>query len=154
MSEQKKGALADLAERYQGMGIKEVAGPSSHPLIKEWIKDCEAKYPTDIPVDDSKYAWCGVFAGHCTTELGMEPPKYFQSAAKWMQWGAAVLASHVRRGDIMVKKRTGGNHVAIVARVVSTGVYVCGGNQSNAVTTVFYPFTDITGFRRHAAQNN
>lgn len=143
------GALADLAESYQARGIREVLGPASNPLIKSWIEECERLHPTDLPIDDSKYAWCGVFVGHCCLELGLGAPAYFQGAKNWLKWGVEVKFSAVQRGDVMVKKRDGGNHVAVVARVDKLGVWVCGGNQSNSVSTVFYPFSAITGFRRH-----
>lgn len=152
-----KLSLADVAESYLGRGIREIAGSASHPQIKEWIKTTEAQYPSvSGPIDDSTYPWCGVFAGHCAITLSLTPPSYYQSAKSWLNFGRAVSvspgneSSQVKRGDVMVKKRTGGNHVSIVSRVGEDGVWCTGGNQSNAVSTVFYRWDEVTGFRRAA----
>lgn len=145
--------LADRAASYFGRGIKEIAGPSSHPQIRAWLKRCEALYPTDLTIDDSKYAWCGVFVGNMVLDERASsnipaPPKYFQGAAKWRTWGTAVPFKSAQRGDVVVLTRPGGYHVAIVSGLTTTGLKVIGGNQSDALTIADYPWSKVVAVRR------
>lgn len=146
--------LADRASSHLLKGIREIAGPSSHPQILAWIKRCEKKYPTDIPVDDSKYAWCGVFVGNMVLDAIAagdklpNPPSYFQGAARWRVWGQRIDPKLAQRGDVIVLTRPGGHHVAILSGITEGGVKVIGGNQSDALTTAVYPWSNVVAVRR------
>lgn len=146
--------LADRAELFLGQGIIEVSGPSSHKQILAWIKRTEALFPTDLIIDDSKYAWCGVFVGNMVLdEIAAggnlpKPPAYFQGAARWAKWGSPVPTNKGKRGDVVVMTRPGGSHVTIIAKATGEG-YVCvGGNQSDTTNHTFYPFGKILHVRR------
>ena len=147
-------SLADRAAAFLGKGIKEIAGPSSHPQILAWLKRCEALYPTDLTIDDSKYAWCGVFVGNMVLDerasnIAMPaPPKYFQAAAKWRDWGTKINFLKAQRGDVVVLTRKGGYHVAIISGVTNDGIKVIGGNQSDALTIAEYPWSKVVSVRR------
>lgn len=151
--------LADRAEQFLGSGIREVAGPSSHKQILDWIKRTEKLYPSDTPIDDSRYAWCGVFVGCMVLdEIAAggklpKPPAYFQGAKRWENWGTHILktrtsSTRVERGDVIVTTRPGGHHVTIVSAVAEGGCICTGGNQSNMVSKAFYPWSVITAVRR------
>lgn len=147
--------LADRASSFLLKGIREIVGPSSHHQIRAWIKRCEQEYPTDIPIDDSKYAWCGVFVGNVILEANTEgekrpkPPRYFQSAKNWQSWGKAVVEPKAaQRGDVVVLTRAGGHHVAIVAGLTVGGLKVIGGNQGDAVSVAEYPWSRVVVVRR------
>lgn len=146
--------LADRAATFLGKSIKEISGPSSHPQILAWLKRAESLYPTDLTIDDSKYAWCGVFVGNMVlderaTNLKLPaPPAYFQAAAKWRTWGAPVPLKSAQRGDIVVLTRPGGHHVAIIAALTKNGIQVIGGNQSDALSIAEYPASRIVSVHR------
>lgn len=112
-------------------------------------------FPTDLTIDDSKYAWCGVFVGNMLLDdiaAGSkdrpQPPAYFQGAGRWEAWGLPIKQYKAQRGDVVVLKRTGGKHVAIVSKATEDGVEVIGGNQSDAVTKAFYPLSKVIAVRR------
>lgn len=146
--------LADRAEQFFGCGIREIAGPSSHPKILEWIKRTEKLYPSDTPIDDGRYAWCGVFVGCLVLdEIAAggklpKPPAYFQGAKRWENWGARIEKHSGKRGDVVVMKRTGGHHVTIIDRPAKGGYICVGGNQGDAVSKVLYPFAAIVAVQR------
>ena len=146
--------LADRAEQFLGKGIREVSGPSSHPQILEWLRRTEKLYPTDIKIDDSKYAWCGVFVGNMVLDEiaaggGIpKPPGYFQGAARWSAYGKAVLPEQGKRGDIVVTTRPGGSHVTIISKPQKGGYLCTGGNQSDTINQSFFPYSKIIHIRR------
>lgn len=147
--------LADRASAFLNQGIREISGPTSHPQILAWLKRTEKLWPTDLPVDDSRYAWCGVFVGNMVLDdmaagntTRAQPPKYFQGAIKWATWGKTVTKKAAQRGDVVVLTRTGGHHVAIVSSINDNGVKVIGGNQGDALSVVEYPWTKVVAVRR------
>ena len=146
--------LADRAATFLGKGIKEIAGPSSHPQILAWLKRTESLYPTDLTIDDSKYAWCGVFVGNmvlderATHPALPAPPKYFQAAANWKAWGTAVEFKNAQRGDVVVLTRPGGYHVAILSGITHDGIKVIGGNQSDSLSIAEQLWKRVVAIRR------
>lgn len=146
--------LADRAAAFLNKGIREIAGPSSHPQILAWLKRTEQLYPTDLNIDDSQYAWCGVFVGNMVLDERASnpampaPPKYFQGAARWKTWGKEIAFKAAQRGDVVVLLRTGGYHVAIVSGITATGIKVIGGNQGNALSVAEYPWNRVVAVRR------
>ena len=147
--------LADRAETFLGKGIMEVSGPSSHPQILTWIQRTEKMYPSDTPIDDSQYAWCGVFVGNMVLDdiaagnkLRLKPPGYFQGAARWKKWGVAVPFNETKRGDVVILTRKGGHHVAILSSPMTGGLNVVGGNQSNKVSIAPYLWHSVVDVRR------
>lgn len=147
--------LADRADLFLGKGIREIAGPSSHRQILSWIQRTEKLHPSDTPIDDSRYAWCGVFVGNMVLDgiaAGDKlpaPPAYFQGAKRWEKWGAAVVNKQLgERGDVAVLKRKGGHHVAIVHSRANGGYNVIGGNQGDALNVRFYPYDEVVALRR------
>ena len=146
--------LADRAAKYLDQGIREVAGPSSHSQVLAWIKRTESLYSTDLPIDDSRYAWCGVFVGCMVLDeiadggTITKPPAYFQGAARWKAWGKQVAFKNAQRGDVVVLTRKGGHHVAVVSGITHGGLKVIGGNQGDAVSTVEYGWSRVVAVRR------
>lgn len=146
--------LAKRAEAFLGQGIHEVSGPSSHPQILAWLKRTEKLFPTDLKIDDSTYAWCGVFVGNLVLDARIsgedipEPPNYFQGAARWAKYGKSIKIDEGQPGDIAVMSRVGGSHVTIISARVKGG-YVCtGGNQSDSVNQTTYPYNKLIAVRR------
>lgn len=135
------------ARAKEYLGLKEQSGPGTHPKIKEML----ALAPSWLDQDDSKTAWCGLFRGYighlCATGM---PADHYRAAA-WANWGVAVPLNNPaawQRGDTIIMRRTGGNHVALLDRVEGNKVYCLGGNQSNAVTIAPFDLSLITAVRR------
>lgn len=144
-------ALLDYAETFSGKGIREVAGPSSHPQIKEWLLRTERAYPTDIPIDDSVYAWCGCFVGCIVLDKQRElhlppPPPIFQRASSWLSWGEP--ADEPEPGNIIVLARPGGYHVGLFKKFTANGVLHFGGNLSNTIKSAEWTKDKIRAIRK------
>lgn len=146
--------LYDYGSQFLQKGIREIAGPSSHPQILAWLKRTEALYPTDLSIDDSKYAWCGVFVGNMVLDLVAQgaqmpaPPQYFQGARNWTKWGKKVPTETAQKGDVVVLRRPGGHHVAIVKELGTADLTVLGGNQGDALTIARYALDKVVEVRR------
>lgn len=136
--------MYDVAAGY--LGLKEQAGPGTHPVLAEMFRLA----PYWLDQDDSKTAWCGIFRGYVghLTATGM-PAAHYRAAA-WAAWGKAVPLASARRGDTIVLSRSGGFHVAFVHSYVSgAGTIRClGGNQSNAVTLANFKVGGVKAVRR------
>lgn len=137
-------ALYDLAKRY--LGVAEVAGPKSNPLIAEMFKTA----PSWLDQDDSKTAWCGIFRGYLGLWTGTGVPKEHYRARQWLNWGQEVALKDAQRGDTVVTSREGGHHVALFDRVESGRVYLLGGNQGNRVSIAPFPPSAIVSVRRES----
>lgn len=134
-----------LAEQY--LGIKEQAGPGTHPQIALMF----ALAPDWLDQDDDKTSWCGIFRGWLGHRCGTGLPAEHYRAAAWAKWGRAVDLSAPakwQRGDTIVMTRPGGNHVCLLDRVSGDFVWCLGGNQSNAVTIGRFPRARVTAVRR------
>lgn len=135
-------ALYDLALRY--LGVAEVAGPKSNPIIAEMFKTA----PSWLDQDDSMTAWCGIFRGYLGLWSGTGVPKEHYRARNWLQWGQEVAIKDAKRGDTVVISREGGHHVAIFDRAEGGRVYLLGGNQGNRVSIAAFAPSVVLGVRR------
>lgn len=136
--------LYAAAQRY--LGIAEVDGPASHPLIAQWI----AQAATWLDRDDSKTAWCGCFRGALGYQTATGVPKDHYRAAAWLRWGRAIEPSRCEQGDTIILDRKGGHHVALLDRFSPDlrTVWLLGGNQSNKVSIARFDARLIIGLRR------
>lgn len=132
-------------EMFKFIGVAEVPGPKSNPLISNWIKLAA----TWLDRDDSSTPWCGCLRGAVglTTATGV-PPEHYR-AKNWLRWGAPVgTIRDAVKGDTVVLVRKGGFHVALFDHLISDKVFLLGGNQSNKVSIAPFSTTDIEGIRR------
>lgn len=118
------------ARRY--LGMKEVPGPKSNPIILGFAKKLGgwvASYYTD---DDIPY--CGLGLGYCiAVTLPQEPlPGNPLSALAWKTFGVPLVKPAL--GAILVFPRDGGGHVNQYAGEDATHYFGLGFNQSNSVT--------------------
>ena len=138
----------DLAQRY--IGIKELAGPSHHPLIQWWLSLCgfDMDTPDEVP-------WCSAFLNGIAWELRL-PRSKSAAARSWLGVGTPIPLDRAERGaDVVVfwrgsRDATTG-HVGFFAGFQhedANTVLVLGGNQSDGVRIDAFPVDRILGVRR------
>lgn len=131
------------AKKY--IGVKEIPGPKSNPLISGWIK-AAADW---LDRDDSSTPWCGCFRGAIGLATGTGVPDGHYRAANWMSWGEKVRSIRdAIIGDTLVFKRTGGYHVGLFAGWDGDSLLVLSGNQGNSVNISKHSASDIEAVRR------
>jgi uncharacterized protein (TIGR02594 family) len=124
-------ALPWLAEAQRAIGITEVAGPASNPLIIGWGKRLKIDYRSD------EISWCGLFVAHCINSgLSAEPlPKGLLGARSWQRFG--VPCEVAQPGAVMTFWRVARNdwrgHVGFYVGEDATAYHILGGNQGDAV---------------------
>lgn len=138
------------------LGIKEVAGPTSNPLIVAMLK-LDATW-----VEDDAVAWCSAWLNFVCWLLGLPRSKSL-AARSWLLVGMSVPLTDARVGcDVVVLTRGPGKqpgptviaaagHVGLYAGQDATHVQLLGGNQADTVSISSFPKTRILGIRRLAA---
>lgn len=119
-------------EARRFMGLKEVSGAKSNPVIIGWAKALGgwiANYFTDDDIP-----WCGLFMAHI---MGATLPKELLpsnplSALAWGSFGRRLPTPAL--GAVLTFKRNGGGHVGLYVGETSKAYRVLGGNQTNSVS--------------------
>ncbi|MCM2431970.1 TIGR02594 family protein [Agrobacterium rosae] len=118
------------ARRY--MGLKEITGPKSNPVIMGWAKKLGGWISSYYTDDD--IPWCGLaMANWISTTLPNETlPSNPLGALNWKTFGYQITPCI---GAILIFKRDGGGHIAQYLGEDRTHYHVIGANQSNSVST-------------------
>jgi uncharacterized protein (TIGR02594 family) len=134
------------SEAIQYLGVVELDGPKTNPLIRSWILQ-SAKW---LDQDDSKTAWCGCFRGAIGIATATGAPENHFRAASWRHWGIAVdKLENAIKGDTLIFTRRGGFHVGLYAGLSANGnPLVLGGNQSDSVSIAEYDKDHLLSIRR------
>ena len=141
----------DIAQRF--VGIKEVAGTSSHPQILAMLQ-LDQKWPggDDVP-------WCSAFMNYVGWLLRLPRSKSLR-ARSWLTVGRPVTIDEAEAGfDVVILKRgkakqpgpdviEAPGHVGLFAGREGNSVLVLGGNQSDAVNVKRFPASRVLGIRR------
>ncbi|CAL7961528.1 conserved hypothetical protein [Gammaproteobacteria bacterium] len=123
-----------IATALQYLGIKEIPGASSNPVIMNMAK----QLGVDNIYKNDDTSWCALFVSFICVMCGKPLPdtngdKYNILRAAWfLNYGHKVEIPEL--GDILVFDRPGGNHVGFYIAESDTTYFVLGGNQSDAVT--------------------
>lgn len=121
------------------VGLREVKGPKTNPIIAGWLKTLKAWY------GDDETPWCGTFIGSIMHDLGYQIPKLYMRAKSWADWGSKVPVCY---GAIGYMSREGGGHVTIVVGRTKEGHVVgLGGNQGDMVQYSKFPVNRFEGYR-------
>ncbi len=119
-----------MAEADNLSGTEEVLGSGNNPVILDWAKDLDIRYPgDDVP-------WCGLFVAHCigATMPGEVLPTNPLGARAWAVFGDAT---EPRVGAVLVFWRespsSGKGHVGFYTGENRNAYRILGGNQSNKV---------------------
>jgi uncharacterized protein (TIGR02594 family) len=144
--------LFSLAQRY--IGVRELKGLHSHPLILWWHSLCNLQDTSD------EVPWCSSFLNGIAWELRL-PRSKSAAARSWLTVGIPITTSAAIIGDVVILKRGDGEqpgpevtsgapgHVGLFAGWTDQGrVLLLGGNQSNEVSIAAHPASAILGVRR------
>jgi uncharacterized protein (TIGR02594 family) len=143
----------DVASRF--IGVKEIAGTSSNPLILSMLR-LDNKWP-----EGDEVAWCSAFLNFVCWLLRLPRSKSL-AARSWLQVGKSVPLHVAMIGsDVVVLKRGAGEqpgpdviaapgHVGFYAGVSEDGKFVnlLGGNQGDSVSVASFPMDRVLGVRR------
>jgi len=145
-----KPKLVENALQY--LGIKEVVGKGSNPVILNMAKQIGLG---NIYKDDDT-SWCAVFVNFLCHVTGkpLSPINgdiyNLMRAKAFANWGTRVSLKEARIGDVVVINRTGGGHVFILIATTKQGNLVgIGGNQSNQVSIAEFDASRIADIRRY-----
>jgi uncharacterized protein (TIGR02594 family) len=126
------------------IGLKEVPGAASNPVILQWANDINAP----AWYDDDSDPWCAVFVNRIllACQLPMSGRGFDLLRAKSFEtWGEALPAPAL--GAILVFSRPEGAHVGLYLGERHDAYRVLGGNQSNAVGETWIAKTRLTAIR-------
>jgi uncharacterized protein (TIGR02594 family) len=142
-----------LAQRF--IGVKEIQGTSSNPLILAMLK-LDDPWPQDDEV-----AWCSAFMNFVCWLLSLPRSKKL-NARSWLAIGTPIqLDQAVTDCDVVIIKRgeepqpgpeilDAAGHVGLFAGIQGDSVLLLAGNQGNAVSIAAFPADRILGIRRLA----
>lgn len=147
------GALPKLlAAALQYLGVKEIPGAASNPVIIDMAKGLGV----DKVYRGDEISWCALFINHLMRLVGKPLVKingdlYNYLRARWMlHWGEEVKIDDARLGDVVVLERPGGGHVFILIAFTKSGNLIgIGGNQSNKVSIAEFDKNRVLGIRRY-----
>lgn len=129
-----------IIEAEKHIGLKEIPGPGNQPVIANWLVKLNAWWTNDAD------PWCGVFAGWCMKQAGIEYPKAYYRAKAWLDWGVPTLGPSY--GCVVIFNRVGGGHVGFVVGIDRLGrLMVLGGNQRDMVRILPFDLDRVAGYR-------
>lgn len=134
-----------MREARRHMGLREVPGPKSNPVILGWAKRLGGWVASFYRDDDTP--WCGLaMAAWIAITLPKESlPANPLGALNWRKFG--VPLEEPALGAILVFKRTGGGHVGEYAGEDATHLHVLGANQNNSVSITRIPKERLVAVR-------
>lgn len=140
-----------IAQRF--MGLKEMAGTASNPLILGMLQ-LDTKW-----VQADQTPWCSAFVNFVFFLLGL-PRSRSLAARSWLLVGLSVPLSEAQPGhDVVILQRGTGTqppatviaapgHVGLYVGHDATTVTLLGGNQGDSVNVQSFPKSRILGIRR------
>ena len=112
------------------IGVREVPGSKSNPLIMGWAKALGRIL--GMTYTDDSIPWCGLFVAHVLAKFNLGAPAIPVRAKAWRDYGRRLLGP--RLGCILIFEREGGGHVGFYVGEDGTHYHVLGGNQGDAVS--------------------
>lgn len=128
------------------IGIREIPGERSNPLILQWVNDINA--PKWYENDDQ--AWCALFVNKVcqASKLPLSGVGFsLLRARSFATWGIGLSTPAL--GAVLVFTRPGGDHVGFYLgeRRADGAFRVLGGNQGNAVSATWIRQDRLTQMR-------
>jgi uncharacterized protein (TIGR02594 family) len=130
-----------VAEAEKYIGVAEIKGDETQPLILKWWKAIRLG-----GVRDDETPWCAAFVGGCLEAVDIRSTSS-GLAKSYLKWGVEIV--NPIRGCIVVFSRDGGGgHIGIVMGQDAKGrLMVLGGNQGNKVSIAPFDRSRVLGFR-------
>lgn len=126
------------------VGVRERQGEEDHPRILEYLS--AVRLPKALMHDET--SWCSAYANWVMNQAGYRGTGK-ANARSWLDWGERLEQS--RHGCIVVLwrlQRSGPyGHVGFFVRNGDGKVWLCGGNQQNAVGVTPYPAARVLAYR-------
>lgn len=126
------------------LGLQEIPGKQSNPVILRWAKDIGA--PKWYEDDDQ--AWCAVFMNRVlmAAHLPLSGADFaLLRATSFRTWGRSLLNPVL--GSIMTFSRPEGAHVGFYLGESVDAYRILGGNQGNAVSETWITKNRLTSIR-------
>jgi len=126
------------------VGLREMPGPQSNPVILRWAHDIGA--PAWYHDDDQ--AWCAVAMNRLmlACQLPMAGTSFDLLRAKSFEtWGQKLVAPAL--GAVLVFSSTLGGHVGLYLGETNVNYFVWGANQGNAVSIAWIAKDRMTAIR-------
>jgi uncharacterized protein (TIGR02594 family) len=134
-----------LREARESIGLREVPGAATSPVIAGWLASLGAWWRDDAT------PWCGTAVAAWMQACGIARPKHWYRAKGWLDWGTPIAAPAV--GAVVIFERQGGGHVGLVVGKDAAGrLLVLGGNQGDAVNVRAFDTARVIGYRWPADQ--
>lgn len=139
-----------ITEGFKLLGIQEIPGPQSNPLILAFAKELSV---SKIYTNDDQ-AWCAVAQNAVARRAGKRVtyanPYDFLRALAFAKQGVnfntndwdVIQKDEAILGDTLIFKRETGGHLGLYIGEDATHFYVMGGNQNN-----MYSFTRVAKYR-------
>jgi uncharacterized protein (TIGR02594 family) len=134
-----------LAHALAEIGTLEISGTGSNPRIEEYHATTRgpATVKDDVP-------WCSSFQNWSFDRCGIEPTRS-KAARSWLDWGIELQRPVLGCVCVLWReaRKSAKGHVGLWLGQDKRGVYLLGGNQSNAVNVMHYPHARVLdgGFR-------
>lgn len=129
-----------LASARQHLGVREIPGKATAPIIARWLRELRAWWTDDAT------PWCGTFVAAVLRGAGVELPAAWYRARAWLDWGTPLRNPAV--GCVVVYERGGGGHVGFIVGEDATGrLLTLGGNQGDRVSIAPFERSRVLGYR-------
>jgi uncharacterized protein (TIGR02594 family) len=129
-----------LKNARASLGLKEVIGKDTAPVIRQWLIKLGAWWT------DDETPWCGVAVAAWMKDAGVPLPKHWYRARAWLDWGVPLREPAL--GCVVVYERGGSGHVGLVVGLDKAGrIMTIGGNQGNRVSIAPFDRSRVLGFR-------
>ncbi|MDX2155149.1 MAG: TIGR02594 family protein [Hyphomicrobiaceae bacterium] len=128
---------------WADLGQREIAGRVSNPRIADYIR--RVGHPE---VADDETAWCAAFVGACLDRAGIDGTGSLM-ARSYVAWGEPAEADCIGAVAVLSRGRDPAlGHVGFLVGATDDGVYLLGGNQSDAVTVARFDRSRLICLRR------
>lgn len=124
------------------IGVKEIPGADDDPDIEYFLSTTDYDLPEDH-VDE--IPWCSAFANAVLKEAGYKGTNSAWSQS-WIEWGHG-LPGPAYGALVVFSWGNGHGHVGFVFDWDSSGIYVLGGNQANAVNVTKFSYNKVRAYR-------
>ncbi len=127
------------------LGVREIAGPRAQERILGYWKICGHSHQSSDEVP-----WCAIFVGAMLTLAGYNHSKSAM-ARSYLNFGKRLDGPEVGAIAVLARGKPPSGHVAFVAGASATHVLLLGGNQGDAVKSMWFPRKDVIGYRMPTA---